>query len=404
VLIIGAGSGNDVAAALQNGAEHVDAVEIDPVIAELGRRHHPARPYQDPRVRLAIDDGRAFMTRATDRYDLVIFALTDSLVKVSAMAQLRLENYLFTVESVQRASRLLTPEGDVLFYNYYRQPWLIEKIARVAHAATGLYPAVHKAADQDFALILVGPATHVAPPADLAARPMDLATDDWPFLYLRERHVPQPYAIAMTICALLIAALLALLLLLAREAEVVQAGMRVPLAFLVMGVAFMLLETKSIIQFSLLFGTTWVNSSLVFLAVLISVLFANATAARLHPGPRLLWGLYALLMGSCMVTLACPLGDLLAVESPAVRFLAASLLTFGPIFFANLIYSLAFRDAPVPEHVFGWNLIGATLGGVVEYTSMSMGYTFLAWIVAVAYTAVFLLLPRDRADAPPPTP
>ena len=65
VLIIGAGSGNDVAAALVHGAEHVDAVEIDPVIAGLGRRHHDARPYADPRVNLMIDDGRAFMTRTS---------------------------------------------------------------------------------------------------------------------------------------------------------------------------------------------------------------------------------------------------------------------------------------------------------------------------------------------------
>jgi spermidine synthase len=44
ILIIGAGSGNDVAAALLSGAEHVDAVEIDPVINRLGRQNHPTTP------------------------------------------------------------------------------------------------------------------------------------------------------------------------------------------------------------------------------------------------------------------------------------------------------------------------------------------------------------------------
>ena len=44
VLILGAGSGTDVAAALRHGVEHVDAVEIDPVIIRLGRRYHPDRP------------------------------------------------------------------------------------------------------------------------------------------------------------------------------------------------------------------------------------------------------------------------------------------------------------------------------------------------------------------------
>ncbi|MCZ7585729.1 MAG: hypothetical protein M5R36_21700 [Deltaproteobacteria bacterium] len=92
--ILGAGSGNDVATALANGAEFVDAVDIDPVIVRIGRRHHPEKPYDDPRVRLTVDDGRAFLTRAEPGYDLILFALTDSLVKVSSMSQLRLENYL----------------------------------------------------------------------------------------------------------------------------------------------------------------------------------------------------------------------------------------------------------------------------------------------------------------------
>ena len=65
VLIIGAGSGNDVAAALATGAGHVDAVEIDPVINELGRRHHPNRPYSDPRVSIHLDDGRSFVRKTT---------------------------------------------------------------------------------------------------------------------------------------------------------------------------------------------------------------------------------------------------------------------------------------------------------------------------------------------------
>ena len=63
VLIIGAGSGNDVAAALAHGVKHVDAVEIDPTIYNIGRLEHPNRPYDDPRVTIHIDDGRSFVRR-----------------------------------------------------------------------------------------------------------------------------------------------------------------------------------------------------------------------------------------------------------------------------------------------------------------------------------------------------
>jgi hypothetical protein len=45
VLVVGAGAGNDVAAALATGARHIDAVEIDPAIVSVGRARHPNRPY-----------------------------------------------------------------------------------------------------------------------------------------------------------------------------------------------------------------------------------------------------------------------------------------------------------------------------------------------------------------------
>jgi SAM-dependent methyltransferase len=124
VMIIGAGSGNDVAAALRAGAKRVDAVEIDPRINRLGREHHPERPYADPRVTVHLDDGRSF-TRGTDRkYDLAVYALVDSLVLHSGYSSVRLENFLFTREAFEDVKRTLKPDGVFAMYNYYRQGWL----------------------------------------------------------------------------------------------------------------------------------------------------------------------------------------------------------------------------------------------------------------------------------------
>src|SRR5207249_3746966 len=53
-LVIGAGSGSDTAIALSHGVQHVDAVEIDPVILRLGAELHPSRPYDDPRVAIHV--------------------------------------------------------------------------------------------------------------------------------------------------------------------------------------------------------------------------------------------------------------------------------------------------------------------------------------------------------------
>ncbi len=395
VLVIGAGSGNDVAAALLQGAEHVDAVEIDPAIAALGERFHPLAPYADPRVRLVIDDGRAFLTRADRRYDLIVFALTDSLVKVSAMAQLRLENYLFTREAMSQAFALLSERGDLVLYNNYRQRWLVDKITRMLALATGRTPEV-LLDKYSFAIIGVNRA---APPGVAAGNAdVGVPSDDWPFLYLRRRGIPAVYGLAMLVMFSLI---LTSMLLLQRSTErrrEASAPLAVKVAFLLMGVAFLLLETKSVVQFSLLFGTTWLNNSLVFLAVLLLVLAANWTAVVLGEAVPL-WGVYLLLVSSSLATLVVPLGTLLTLESDLARFALASLLTFSPIFFANLLFSITFRRQPVAEQLFGWNLIGATLGGVLEYTSMAFGYGALAVVVAICYTAAFAALLVGRRSA-----
>src|SRR5262249_29332753 len=155
------------------------------------RRFHPERPYDDPRVRLVIGDGRAFLTRARGRYDLILFALTDSLVKVSPMAQLRLENYLFTEECVRRARSLLRDDGDLLFYNFYRQPWIRAKIETMLHDVTGRYPR-ELFARGDFAMLAAGRHNRADAPG-VAVRGIEPSRDDWPFLYLRRRHVPPIY-------------------------------------------------------------------------------------------------------------------------------------------------------------------------------------------------------------------
>src|SRR5579885_991010 len=61
VLVLGAGSGDDVAAALRHGVRHVDAVEIDPTIMELGKTLHPEHPYADARVSCVVNDARNFI-------------------------------------------------------------------------------------------------------------------------------------------------------------------------------------------------------------------------------------------------------------------------------------------------------------------------------------------------------
>ena len=110
VLILGAGTGNDVAAALRNGAQSVDAVEIDPEILRVGRALHPDEPYENPRVHAIVDDARAFLQRSGPSYDLIVFGTLDAhLGFYSPVASsIRLDNYVYTVEAFRSALSRLT--------------------------------------------------------------------------------------------------------------------------------------------------------------------------------------------------------------------------------------------------------------------------------------------------------
>ena len=111
VLILGEGTGNAVAGALRHGAKDVDAVEIDPVILEIGRRDHPEHPYDSPRVTVYVDDARAFLKKTKKKYDLIIFGYLDSAILLSSFSSLRLDNYVYIVESFQNAKATLADQA-----------------------------------------------------------------------------------------------------------------------------------------------------------------------------------------------------------------------------------------------------------------------------------------------------
>src|SRR4051812_3590296 len=219
VLILGAGSGTDVAAALQHGVKHVDAVEIDPAIIRLGRAHHPDHPYSDPRVTVINDDARHFLSTTDKHYDLVVFALIDSLTMQSSFSGVRLESYMFTEESFRAVRDRLTPNGVLVVYNYFRERWLVDRLANTAAAAFGEEPHVHvHEARAYLGVLMAGPRlktltgepavpdrvtaygqSHEPTPSRLLQRDpaIEPATDDWPFLYLRDRHIPAHYVNAL---------------------------------------------------------------------------------------------------------------------------------------------------------------------------------------------------------------
>jgi len=385
VLIIGAGNGGDVAIALAAGAKHVDAVEIDPRIYQIGREMNPEHPYQRPQVTVHIDDGRAFLQRTTSRYDLILFALPDSLALVSGQSSLRLESYLFTLEAMKAARAHLSAGGAFGMYNYYRENWLLDRLARTLEVTYGHRPCVDTEVGSigGFALLIVGrgvgdvrcaavwnPGTRSVPAP---------VNDDHPFLYLRTPSIPRLYLFAMG--SILLASFL-----LIRGATGPLGQMRSYLDLFFMGAAFLLLETKNVVQFALLFGTTWFVNALVFFGILLSVYAAVELARHVrfrHPGR-----LYVALFATLALAWVIQPESLLSLEVP-LRFAAAVALAFAPIFIANLVFAERFRAVGSSTIAFGANLLGAMVGGVLEYSSLIVGYRSLLPLVALLYALAF---------------
>jgi SAM-dependent methyltransferase len=399
VLIVGAGTGNDAAAALRAGVARVDAVEIDPTIAALGGRH-PEQPYGDPRVRLIVNDARSHFRTSRDRYDLIVFGLLDSHRLLSYLSSVRMDSYVYTRESLAEAARLLSPTGVVALSFCVARPWLGEKIALTIRQVAGVDPLIVAARDNSSTTFLFSPAPAVmerlnglsVPPemtrAALApAGGVEIATDDWPYFYMKGRGISNQYL--ATVLALLV---LSLAMLFGAVPDLAPTAGR----FFWLGAAFMLLETRSITALSLLFGSTWAVNSLVIAAILAMILLANLLIGLADL--RRVGGWYALLFA------ALALGWLVPLSHPyfsggGLATLLAGLLAALPLLFAAMIFGISFRQSRTPRGDLGANLLGAVTGGLVEYASLVTGLQAL-YLLAAAFYGLSALRRRDRIESP----
>ena len=390
VLVVGSGGGVDVEAALLSGASRIDALEIDPVIIQLGRSFNASQSYNDPRVTIVNTDARPFFRRTDKTYDMIVFGFLDSQSLFSQMSSIRLDGYVYTRESFREAFQLLR-SGGLMSVSFFSggQLWLLDRLIAMVRSATGALPLVFTRP--------TGQVVILAPKGYLPAQAADLqfyrhiertppeteeAVDDWPYLYLRRRSIPVDY--------LFIIGFLLLLSSIFVFASVERNTRSLDFHFLFLGAAFLLLETKSITTVALFFGTTWLVSMVVILGVLIMVLIANAVASML---PVSYAWIYLPLVGSVCLLYYLSTSTVLSWPSYA-RLVYCLVLIPLPIFFAGLIFSLSFRAHLSPGTAFGSNLVGAMVGGFVEYAGMMTGTRVLLLLVLALYLVSFLTRPR----------
>ena len=400
VLIVGSGTGNDGAAALRNGAGAVDAVEIDPAILALGRKEHPEHPYDSPRVRVHLTDARAFLKRTQERYDLVLFGLLDSHTQFSDYSNMRIDNFVYTLESFREAKERLNPNGVLFIKFQVNHPWMKRRLAEMLRQTFGKPPLVFFA-DSSYSVnatcFVISPSGRIEEaltadprltnlvkknPVSLAGTTPPATTDDWPYLYQEGRWIPR------TFFAL---GALVLLLAIALYFQIPDSRKQLPsLFFFSMGAGFLLLETQVISRLALYFGTTWQVNGIVISAVLIAILAANSVMEYnrfLLPRSWILAGLFLGLAAAYFLPLERVPGP------PALAGILLAIVFSVPVFFAGLLFAREFRDVRSPSAALGANILGAVVGGLLENLSLVTGMRALLLVTMGFYAlACFGLL------------
>jgi spermidine synthase len=391
VAVVGAGTGNDVAAALRSGVKHVDAVEIDPAILYLGKLYHPEHPYADPRVTAVVNDARSYLRSTRNSYDLIVYGLLDSHTLLSHTSSVRLDSYVYTVEALREARARLAPGGVLSLTFAVISPELGRKIYLMMREAFDGHPPVSIDAQYETAVVFAQSkegdlrldpqllaSTGFEERSAFFANPAiraDMATDDWPFFYMPQRVYPRSYLWSVGL-------VLALSLLL-YSGFIGTRPSRRGLPFFFLGAGFMLVETKGITELGLAFGNTWQVIGIVIGAILVMAWLANWLAAR-RPIARA-WIPWVLLLASLGLGLAFVRAG--GIESSAAGRWTAVLLLTCPLFFSGLVFSTLLSRAGEASSALGMNLLGAMVGGVLEYNSMYFGFQSLYWLAVALYAA-----------------
>jgi spermidine synthase len=410
VLVVGAGSGNDVAGARRGGAKHITAVDIDPAIISMGRKHHPEQPYhEDGVVQVVNDDARSFFATSYDRFDLIIFGLLDAPLQAGA-ANVHLDNYVYTRESLERARGLLAPKGVLVLTFEPMRDFIPQRMLASLTEVFGHAPEYFRipptpygwggvmfvaAEDQESVRRqiegnsrLSGQVTRwkdaytITPAADVP-----IITDDWPYLYLRQPEVPRPYfVLAVALACLFIVSIYHL-----KATHVLRERGPAAWHFFFLGAAFMLLEVQNISKAAVALGSTWWVNAVIISSILALILLANLIASRL---PRLpLAPVYALLIGSCFALYFVDISRF-AFLPYATKALVVGLWTSLPMLFSGIVFIRSFAVVEGKHRALGANLLGSLVGGLLQAVTFVTGIKALLLLVAALYLAAFLTRPR----------
>jgi hypothetical protein len=391
VLIVGAGVGNDVAAALRNKMGNIIAVEIDPAILKIGFNIHPETPYDNPGVSLIVDDARSFFEKDTEKYDLIAFGLLDSHTLLTGWSSVRLDSFVYTVDSFRQVKDHLQDGGIAALSFAANTPWIEEKLGRMLIQVFGR-DQVWVRRGEIGTMFIAGKNIReknkggmILPwQPDPQYDDLPIPTDDWPYLYMRDRIIPRVYWVAIFAIGVITLALIT---------RNYPEALKPDWHFWFLGAAFLLIEFIGITRLALLFGTTWLVNALAISGVLVMILFANLIVHfRGHVNVRLM---YVLLIASLVMVYFFPL-NIFNHYSSIWRALWSVLFLSLPLLFSGMIFSESMRRAGNASGPLASNISGSVVGGILEYSVLWWGIHNLYIIGLVVYGLAFITFLRRR--------
>jgi spermidine synthase len=394
VAVVGAGTGNDVAASLRAGAGHVEAIEIDPAILLVGKTAHPEKPYSDPRVHAVINDARSFFRQTDQKFDLIVYGLLDSHTLLSHGSSVRIDSFVYTVEGLREARSRLKSDGvlslsfSMLGDNLGRKIYLMLEQAfdgRPPVCVSGVYDGsvlFLESNDPQWSLpskLLDG--TGLTSRTALYANSLlraDVSTDDWPFFYMPQRVYPVSYLV-MVVQILVLSGFFA--------GNFVSQQLKLShLSFFFLGAGFMLVETKGITELGLTFGNTWQVIGFVIGGILVMAFLGNCVVQWLNiQRPQIP---YMLLLATLAVGWSVAKSGGLA-STPLGRLETCVVLTC-PLFFSGIVFSTMMTSKGAVSGIMATNLLGAIFGGLLEYNSMYFGFRSLYVVAMGCYIFAFI--------------
>lgn len=412
-MIVGAGVGNDPAAALVMGFDHIDAVEIDPSIVTIGLNAQPSHPYHDDRVNAIVNDARGFIRQTKNKYDAIHYGAQDTTILLSHGESARFDTFVFTREGIAESYSRLKDGGTLSM-------WMT--LDGYSHIADKMYSILRNLPDASaprvFEYTLVNrdmfpdkrqllftakkKGELTVPPelletgnivevtekftSSYGEKELDIPEDNWPFFLMEKKSIPFNYIISL----MLVLALSWYLL----QQFLPSQGLKKPLLpFFFLGAGFMLIETKAITEMGLTLGNTWHVIAITIMAVLIMAYLANQFVAHHKNNVSLIAFLllFLVIIGGYIVSIQGGIHI-----DGIMGKMAVILLLTSPMFFSGIIFSTLFKTTDDVSGAMAYNIMGAMMGGILEYSAMKFGYSMLYLIAFGAYAMAWVTAGKNK--------